>query len=84
MSRNQASVMRKILHGIMLFGLFFSTFGRGNMLSVQAQGEFNANSIVTRSYLKNGKLALKPKLGASQWILQTNNGQLLNPYYRSL
>ena len=29
-----------------------------------------------RSYLKNGKLALKPKLGASEWILQTNNGQL--------
>ena len=29
-----------------------------------------------RSYLKNGKLALKPKLGASEWISQTNNGQL--------
>ena len=30
----------------------------------------------TRSYLKNGKLALKPRLGASEWISQTNNGQL--------
>jgi hypothetical protein len=34
------------------------------------------NVKVPRSYLKNGKLALKPKLGASQWILQTSNGQL--------
>lgn len=33
------------------------------------------SSILTRSYLKNGKLAHKPELGASQWILQTNNGQ---------
>jgi hypothetical protein len=33
-------------------------------------------SNLTRSYLKNGKLGFKPKLGASQWILQTNNGQL--------
>jgi hypothetical protein len=32
--------------------------------------------IITRSYLKNGKLALKPKLGANEWILQMNNGQL--------
>jgi hypothetical protein len=30
--------------------------------------------IVVRSYLKNGKLALKPKLGANEWILQMNNG----------
>jgi len=29
-----------------------------------------------RSYLKNGKLALKPKTGASQWNLRMNNGQL--------
>ncbi len=31
--------------------------------------------LLTRSYLKNGKLALKPELRASQWTLQTNNGQ---------
>jgi hypothetical protein len=36
----------------------------------------NLLAIVTRSYLKNGKLALKPKLGANEWILQMNNGQL--------
>jgi len=29
----------------------------------------------SRSHLKNGRLWLKPKLGASQWTLQTNNGQ---------
>lgn len=29
----------------------------------------------TRSYLKNGKLAHKPKLGASEWTLPTSNGQ---------
>jgi hypothetical protein len=33
------------------------------------------DGLIPRSYLKNGKLALKPKLGESQWILQTNNGQ---------
>jgi hypothetical protein len=42
------------------------TFPQGEMI-------FSKN---IRSYLKNGKLALKPKLGASQWTLQTNNGQL--------
>ncbi len=31
--------------------------------------------INTRSYLKNGKLALKPELEASAWNLQMNNGQ---------
>jgi len=30
---------------------------------------------IFRSHLKNGRLWLKPKLGASQWTLQTNNGQ---------
>jgi len=29
---------------------------------------------ISRSYLKNGKLALKPKLGANEWTLQTSNG----------
>ena len=28
-----------------------------------------------RSYLKNGKLALKSEMGASRWNLQMNNGQ---------
>jgi hypothetical protein len=29
----------------------------------------------TSGHLKNGRLRLKPDLGASQWILPTNNGQ---------
>ena len=38
---------------------------------------------ITRSYLKNGRLRLKPKLGASQWILQMNNGQQWSHSYPS-
>jgi len=34
-----------------------------------------------RSYLKNGRLRLKPELGASQWISQMNNGQSWNLYF---
>jgi uncharacterized membrane protein YphA (DoxX/SURF4 family) len=36
---------------------------------------------VSRSYLKNGRLRLKPELGANRWISQTNSGQLLSLYY---
>jgi len=36
-----------------------------------------------RSYLKNGKLVFKPKLGTSQWISQMNSGQLQELCYPS-
>ena len=38
-SKNQISLTRKTLYGIMLLGLFFFTFGAGNLPSVQAQEE---------------------------------------------
>ena len=36
-TKNQISLTRKTLYGIMLLGLFFSIFGVGNLPSVQAQ-----------------------------------------------
>ena len=38
-TKNQVSLTRKDLFGVMLFGLFFSAFGAGNLSSVRAQGE---------------------------------------------
>jgi hypothetical protein len=46
----------------------------GNMTSDRAGS-------IARSYLKNGRLRLKPELGANRWISQTNSGQLLSLYY---
>ena len=36
-TKNQISLTRKTLYGIMLFGLLFSTFGAGNMPTARAQ-----------------------------------------------
>ena len=36
-TKNQISLTRKTLYGIMLLGLFFSAFGAGNLSSVRAQ-----------------------------------------------
>jgi peptide/nickel transport system substrate-binding protein len=36
-NKNQISLIRKALYGVMLFGLFFSAFGAGNLPSARAQ-----------------------------------------------
>ncbi|MBI5954423.1 MAG: hypothetical protein HY865_22430 [Chloroflexi bacterium] len=56
---------------------------RGHMIHVASGTYTGTGTYIVRSYLKNGKLALKPKLGASEWILQTNNGQWWSLCYPS-
>ena len=50
-----------------------NTSSTGNQQPPQSSN--NNSATITRTYLKNDKLWLKPELGASQWISKTNNGK---------